>query len=82
VDFPQVVEELVFPQECLVAELTAEGCGGAVHRVDVPLLFVLAVEGFEAAGEITGYAAGECYALFTSYKWKVKGRDLPCARFE
>jgi hypothetical protein len=65
VDFPQVVEELVFPQECLVAELTDERCCGAVHGVYVPLLFVLAVECFEAAGEITGDAAGECYALFT-----------------
>ena len=82
-DYPQMVEELVLPQERLVAELTAAGCGGAVHRVDVPLLFVLAVEGFVAAGEITGDAAAECYALFTYIiKWKVEGRDLLCARFE
>lgn len=55
-DFPQVVKQLVFPQKRLAAGLAAEGCGGPVHRVDVPLLFVLAVEGFVAAGEITGDA--------------------------
>jgi hypothetical protein len=60
VDFPQVVEELVFPQERLVAELAAQWCCGAVHSVYVPLFFVLAVECFDAAGEITVYAAGEC----------------------
>ena len=54
-----MVEEFVFPQECLVAELAAQWCCGAVHSVYVPLLFVLAVECFDAAGEITGYAAGD-----------------------
>jgi hypothetical protein len=41
-----MLEELVFPQECLVAELTAEWCCGPVDGVYVPLLFVLAVKGF------------------------------------
>ena len=54
-----MVEELVFPQERLVAELAAQWCCGAVHSVYVPLFFVLAVECFDAAGEITGYAAGD-----------------------
>jgi hypothetical protein len=61
-----MLEELVFPQECLVAELTAEWCCGPVDGVYVPLLFVLAVEGFRAARDFAGYAAGKCYTLFTS----------------
>jgi hypothetical protein len=61
-----MLEELVFSQECLVAELAAEGCCGAVYGVYVPLLFVLAMERFGAAGDFAGYAAGECYALFAS----------------
>ncbi len=65
-DFSQVVEELVFPQKGLGAGLTAKWCCGTVHSLYVPLLFVLAMKCFEAVGEITGYAAGKCYALFTS----------------
>jgi hypothetical protein len=77
-----MLEELVFPQESLVAELTAEWGCGPVDGVYMPLLFVLAVKGFGAAGDFAGYAAEESLSFVYIIEWKVKRRYLLHARFE